>query len=97
MASLAPIFDVLLEYLFPFTLDLVLVRRIDGMNFGKFIAPGERPARVDDRARVGEVARGALFRRDARIDRAAPTAGCDLDRGLRIAARRHRPENVLHI
>src|SRR5581483_8740300 len=97
MASFAPIFEELLEDLFPLTLDLVLISRIDRMNLRKFIAPGERSAGVDDRARVGEISGRPLRRRDARVDGAAPAAGCDLDRGLRIASCRHRPENVLHV
>src|SRR5580765_8111364 len=67
---------------FPLRLDLVPVTGIDGMNLGKLIAPGKRPARVDYRPRVGEIAGAALFRRKPRIDGAAPAITRDLDAGL---------------
>ena len=56
---------------FPLRLDLVPVSRIDRMHLGKLIAPGKRPARVEYRPRVGEIAGAALFRRTA-----AGRSGC---------------------
>ena len=82
---------------FPLRLDLVLVSRIDRMYLGKLIAPGKRPARVEYRPRVGEIAGDALFRRKPRVDRAAPAIVGDLDAGLWIAAGAHGPHDVGHV
>src|ERR1044071_2598089 len=87
----------LAENFLPLRFDFVAISGIDGMNFGKLIAPGKRPARVDDRSRVGEVAGRALFRREAWIDRTAPAVAGNFDATLRIAAGGYRPEDVGHV
>src|SRR4051812_46519659 len=74
----------LTEYFFPFFLDLGFIRRVDGMHFGKLVAPVERPARIYNRPRIGEITGGSFLRRDAWIDGAAPTICRNLDGGLRI-------------
>src|SRR5690349_3128813 len=81
----------------PLLLDFVTIGRIDGMNFGGLFAPRERPARIEDRARIGEIPYGAFFRRKPRVDRRAPAVGSNFDRGLRIAPRRYRPQHIVHV
>src|SRR6516165_3905382 len=87
----------LAENFLPLRFDLVPVSGIDGMDLGKLIAPGKGPACVENRPRIGEIARRTLFRRELRIDGAAPAITRDLDTGLGIAARANRPHNFGHI
>src|SRR4026209_1553990 len=66
-------------------------------NFGKLLAPGERPHRRKNSAAIAVIARRSFLRRHARIKRSTPTAVDGLDIGIWIHPRHHRPQNFLEI
>src|SRR5262249_23629185 len=67
-------------------------RRIGGR---KLVAPMVGLAGIDDGDRMGHVAGGALFRREARIGRRVPRPLDELDRFLRVGPGEHRPDQML--
>ena len=73
---------------------LYRARRID---LGKFVTPMERPAGVNQGARIGDGGIGALFRRQPRVGRRCPGAVDDLDRGRGIRPGQDRPPQLLQI
>src|SRR5581483_1174280 len=78
------------QHLLPFLADFFLELGARLRDRRKILDPLERPARVDDRARVEALLPGL----DARIERPAPAATENLNRLRRIGARRERPEDV---
>src|SRR5713226_9604519 len=65
------------------------------VHLGELVAPMPGTTRIDDGTAVGEVALGLALRLDARIERRAPGIVDDVDRGRRIGARQHRPDQFL--
>src|ERR1700694_5641965 len=71
--------------------------RRGSVDLGEFVAPVPRPAGVDDRPAVGEVALGLALRLDAWIERGAPGIVDDVDGGGGIGTRQHRPDQLLQV
>src|SRR5271166_1110927 len=63
----------------------------------EFLAPMPGPAGIDDGAAVGVVADRLAFGLDARVQRSRPGIADDVDRGCRIGAREHRPDELLQV
>src|SRR3954453_17429077 len=63
----------------------------------KLVAPVPGAAGVDDGAAVGEVAGRLALGLDARIERGRQRIVDDVDRGGRIGARQHRPDQLLEV
>src|SRR3970040_603780 len=82
---------------FPLLGDLPLQLGAQRIDRRETIAPGVRPASVENRPAGNESSGVALVGVHRRIKGCAPAAVDDADRGLGIAARRHRPDHIFHI
>src|SRR5437773_8837004 len=76
--------------------DAALLRR-GHVHLGKLVAPMPGPAGIDDRPAVGVVAGRLALRLDARVERGRPGIADDVDRGRRIGAREHGPDQLFEL
>src|SRR5260370_28530664 len=67
------------------------------VDLRELVAPMPWPAGVDDRAAVGMVADRLALGLEARIERRRPAVADDVDRGRRVPAREHGPDQSVHI